>query len=152
MDWKVIRLNQELRRYDRSLFAQKQGSGMIQVWRKADKWSASDLSYDETQSSNPMHFVLALTHNWTVSGQCVDWGLEPVMARIHEMDLWSKQSFLDDLRKQRDRAKAIREQSNRNEIRARASDMRKEFAEATNEINTSTLEKVDSRRTKYGNC
>jgi hypothetical protein len=149
MDWKVIRLTQTLSQYDRSLFAQKTASGMIQVWRKADKWNAADLCYEETESSQPMQFIFALTDDWTLTGKVVDWGIEPVMHHVYELDTWSKISFLDDIRKQRDRAKSVRQQSQRNEIRARAYDMRKEFSEATNEINTSTLEKVDNRRTKW---
>ncbi len=149
MDWKVTRLTQELKKHDRTLFAKKTESEMVQVWRRAEKWSAADLFYEQTSSSNPMQFILALTHDWSLQGKSVDWGIDPVMTKIQEMDLWSKESFLSDLRKERERAKDVREQSKRNEIRARAADMRKDFAQATNEINTSTLEKVDNRRTKW---
>ncbi len=151
MGWKVNRLNQKLRQYDRNLIAKESDNGMIQVWRLADKWSSADLCSDDFGSSRPMQFIFALTDNWTVTGKPVDLGIEPVMDRVREMDLWSKVSFLDEMRKNRDRVKAIKEQTKRNEIQAMAYDMRKDFAKATNEINTSTLEKVESRRTKYGN-
>ena len=71
------------------------------------------------------------------------------MNELLSRDLWSKPGYLDGLRKKRDREKDIKDQSNRNEMRARAADMRKDFARSTNEINTSTLEKVESRRTKW---
>lgn len=150
MDFRTRRITQELQKHDRSLYAIKSESGMFQVWRKADKWSAADVDVDES-GSNPTQFILALTDTWTLKGNPVEWGLDPIMRRIQEMDLWTKESFLDNLRKERARSKELRERATKNEMKARAYDMRKEFAQATNEINTSTLEKVDNRRTRYGN-
>ncbi len=146
-DWRAHRFTQEVQNHDKGLFA-KRVNGVIQVWRMADHWGSADID-ESGNNSRPTQFVLALTDSWQPGGIPTDWGIEPVMARILEMDLHLKVSFLDDLRKQRDRAKEIRDQSKRNDIRARAADMRKEFAQATNEINTSNLEKVDRRRTKW---
>lgn len=149
MDWRIKRITQELQKHDKSLFAVKTNL-MTQVWRKAEKWSASDVDPDEADSFNPTQFILALTDNWNLDGTSVEWGLDPIMKRIQEMDLWTKDSYLDGMRKEREKNKAMRDRALKNEMKARAYDMRKEFAQATNEINTSTLEKVDSRR-KYGN-
>lgn len=147
-DWRIFRLTQELQKHDRCLFAKKTSAGMTQVWRMVNHWASADLD-TAGNNSRPTQFIFALTHDWSLTGQPVDWGIEPVMHQILERDLWSKVSYLADMRKQRERNKDIKEQSTRNEIRARAADMRKEFAQATNEINTSNLEKVEKRRTKW---
>ena len=147
MDWRAHRITQELQKHDKGLFA-KRVNDSIQVWRLADHWAAADLE-DGMGASRPTHFVLALTDNWQLSGRPVDWGLQPVWDRIIEMDQHQKASFLDEMRKDRERAKEARKRSQINDVRARAADMRKEFAQATNDINTSTLEKIDNRRTKW---
>ena len=147
MNWRTYRLNQELKGHDRDLFAQIV-NGVIQIWRKTAKWSSADIDFS-VGSSIPTQFLFALTHDWSLSGTPVDWGIEPSMNELLSRDLWSKPGYLDGLRKKRDREKDIKDQSNRNEMRARAADMRKDFARSTNEINTSTLEKVESRRTKW---
>ncbi len=57
--------------------------------------------------------------------------------------------MLEDMRRAREKAKEERLRQRKNENKAIAYDMRKEFAKAVNEINTSTLEKIDKRR-EYG--
>ncbi len=100
---------------------------------------------------NPQ-FILALTDTWTLQGQPVEWGLEPLAWKLREMDSWRSDQEIKGMRQERERLKGIQANSKRNDLRAQAADMRKDFARATNEINTSTLEKVDSRRKKDGYC
>ena len=153
MDWSVKRLNDELKKHDPLLYALKTNSGMRQVWRKAEKKDAAYAGFtEETETSSPCQFILALTEDWKLTGHAVEWGIEPVMQKILEMDSWRDDSTLSQIRKERERQKDIREQSRRNDLKARALDMRRDFARATNDINTSTLEKVDFRRNYDGNC
>ncbi len=122
---------------------------MIQVWRVAERWAAADLINGESDHSQPMQFIAALTDNWNVTGNPIDLGIDPLLWKIQEMDSWSKGSVLDEMRRGRERAKEDRKRQQKNENKARAYDMRKEFAKAVNDINTSTLKKVDRRR-DYG--
>lgn len=149
MDMRVNRITQELKKHDRTLKAIRTNTGMIQVWRTAESWRAADLIDGESDSSQPMQFITALTDNWNVTGIPIDLGIDPLMWKIQEMDSWSKESMLDEMRRGRERAKEDRQRVRKNENRAIAYDLRKEFANATNEINTSTLEKIDKRR-DYG--
>lgn len=149
MDCRVIRITQELQKHDRLLKAVRTNTGMIQIWRTADSWRAADLIDGESDSSQPMQFITALTDNWSVTGNPIDLGLDPLMWKIQEMDSWSKGSMLEDMRRAREKAKEERLRQRKNENKAIAYDMRKEFAKAVNEINTSTLEKIDKRR-EYG--
>lgn len=96
-----------------------------------------------------MQFITALTHDWKLTGIPVDRGIDPLMFKIRQMDSWQRGSELDAMRKRREREKEDQDRQKRNETRAIAADLRKEFAAATNDINTSTIDMTDARR-KYG--
>lgn len=149
MSWRVKRLTEELQKHDRHLFAMKVESGMVQVWRRAEKWSAADLIDGESDHSQPMQFITALTDTWKLDGTPVDRGIDPLMYKICQMDSWNQGSQLDEMRKRRDKEKEEKRRQRRNENKAIAADLRTEFAKATNEINTSSLDMTDVRR-KHG--
>lgn len=92
--------------------------------------------------------VLPITDNWTESGKPVDWGIEPIFWKIQQLDGYRDDGY-EEFVKQRERIKSNKERAHRNEIKALAYDCRREFAKATNEINTSTLDKVDKRRSVW---
>lgn len=149
MDWRVSRLTQELRKHDRSLKAIRTNTGMIQVWRQAEHWSAAELIDGESTHSSPMQLITALTDTWKVDGNPIDLGIEPLMRKIQYMDSWNKVGVLDELRKRREMESEERKRQNKNENMAIAADLRKDFAKVTNDINTSSLDMTDARR-QYG--
>lgn len=150
MSWRVERLTQELKGHDKMLFATKTNTGMVQVWRRADRWAAADLLHEESGHSQPMQFILALTDSWKLDGNPVDRGIEPVLYKIRQMDSWNKGSQLDAMRRRRDAEKEDQDRQKRNETRAIAADLRSEFARSVNDINTAGLDMTDPR-SKYGN-
>ncbi len=150
MDWRVRRYTEELKKHDRTLFAMKTNTGMIQVWRRAEKWSAAELTYEESNSSQPMQYILAITDNWKLDGIPIDRGIDPLMAKISQMDSWQQMEPLSSMRNKREQEKQDKDRQNRNEIRAIAADCRREFAAACNDINTSSLDMTDARR-RHGN-
>lgn len=149
MDWRVKRLTQELSKHDRTLYAMRTNIGMVQIWREAEHWHAAELLDGETPHSRPTQFITALTDTWRLDGTPVDHGIEPVMRRIRSMDSWNKTGVLDEMRKNRERAKEDKARQTKNENIARAHDLRKDFAKAVNDINTSSLDMTDARR-KHG--
>ena len=149
MGWRLHRYNQELKRHDPLLFAVATPAS-VQVWRQASHWEASEFGSDLTGKAQPMQFITALTDTWKEDGNPVDTGLEPLIQHIKSMDSWQTGSKLQEMRRRREREKEDENRQNRNEIRAIAADCRKEFAAATNDINTSTLDMSD-RKTKYAN-
>lgn len=151
MGWRIKRLTQELQKHDRSLFAKETENGMVQVWRKADRWNAADLLTEETGFSTPLQFITALTDNWKLDGKPVEHGIDPLMFKIRQMDSWQQGPQLEAMRKRREREDEDRKRQRNNENRAIAADLRKDFAKATNDFNTSSLDMTDARR-KYGNC
>lgn len=151
MDARVESLNQHLKSHDRALYAQRSSNGVIQVYRQGTRWESFGWGDGVMHYSRPSpHFILALTENWTLNTPGVDWGIEPVIWKLKEWDSWRDGGPLHFMRKERERAADIKERSLANEFRALAADSRRDFAKATNGINTSTLERVDLRRKKNG--
>ena len=151
MDAKVESLTRALKSYDRYLYAERSSSSeLIGVYRNNVRWDTyewygSQLSVSRL-SPEPVMF---LTTTWNIHGQPVDWGIEPVMARLRESDCWNHDN-LDEVTAQNEALKRNKDQSQSNELRAMAADMRKDFAKATNDINTSSLKKLEKRRIKDG--
>lgn len=153
MDHRVKRITEVVRGHDRQLFAYRSMDGKVLVMRQGDRLAASDYnqSAPDVAKLNPQ-LVFALTDTWRVDGIPVEWGLEPILDQLKSRDAWAHPDTFRDMVKTRDRVKADQERSKRNEIRGLAADLRREFASATNDINTSTVEKVDRRRVKDGHC
>jgi GTPase involved in cell partitioning and DNA repair len=137
MDWQVTRINQEVKRYDKTLFAHRNMNNTILILRKADRLEASDYNQIEPNlaSLNPQ-LILALTDNWKANGKNCDRGIEPVMQMIRSMDTWSKEDQLPIMRKKREEEEEQKKRSFRNNVGALAADIRKDFAKATNDIST----------------
>lgn len=149
MDYRLKRINSEVKSYDKHLFAVKLPNGQIQVHRRMDSLEMFGFGIG---GDNSPTFVLAVTHDFTAGGFSVDLGLEPLMERIREMDSWNKESLYRDLCARRDRQEEDRKRMRQNENRAIASELQRDFAKATNDINTSTLGKTDRRSVKNGYC
>lgn len=99
--------------------------------------------------------VIPITHNWHYMdadfspGIPVDWGIEPILQQVQKSDSWRDDSDYQKFCDSRNQKAQDKERSNRNEFRAIAADMRKDFARSTNDINTSSLERSDKRRLKW---
>lgn len=113
---------------------------MIRILRKGDRLEASDYNQKtpELVDLNPQ-LILSLTHDWKPSGMPVEWGVEPVLEMLRSMDSWTDPSMFTRMIARRERMESDAERAKRNEIRARAADMRRDFARSTNDINTSGL-------------
>jgi len=131
-------LTERLKWHDSKLFAEKdRTTGVISIYRKRVCFEAFDWEGGRLLYSRPdKYLIFSLTDTWTFKGKPVEWGIEPVMARIKEMDLWNRdvfKSLTEDYEKQ-DKSKA-REFRNKAEDVAR--EMRPQMAKATNDFITS---------------
>lgn len=147
------RLTRALQAYDSALFC-GQENGVLNVYRRTKTYEKYDLDGSVLLASKPFrHHVMALTHNWNVSGVPVDWGIEPILCRVKAMDLWNNDLHsAATLIKGYEKAKEIEEKDFRNNVESFLYDFRSQFAKATNDVNTSTLSKMDKRRIKDGYC
>lgn len=148
MDQRVTSLNRLVKGYDPKLYAKRASNGMVQVYRDSVKWESYILGGAMLHYSTPNpHLIFCLTDNWSVRGRPVEWGLEPVYGRLQMIDDYNRaESVVDELERQEQKQRELDARAQSNDIRARAADMRKDFAKATNDINTSTIAKLDNRR------
>ena len=141
------RLNIELKFFDRELFAQR-NEHTVQVFRRGTAWESFDFMGGRLHYSRPSpHYVFSLTHNWQANGRPVDWGIEPILGRLREIDNHNR-DVLSDLWEENEKRELLRKREAHNERKAAAYDMRRDFARAVNDVNTSTLAKTDLRRKK----
>lgn len=138
MGSRAKRVDREVKRYDRNLFARQDGDGSpICIYRKS------------AFSTHPPHLVFPLTDTWTITGKPVEWGLEVITARLRAMDLWKDETEVDRVEQNLMRADEAKERDFRNNVESFLKDFRKSFARSTDGINTGSLAKVDRRR-QYG--
>lgn len=139
-------LTEHLKEHDRALFAQKH-DGVIHVFRKTTRiescgWNGGTLLYTRDDKAH----VLSLTDDWSIRGKPVDWGTEPVMSRLREIDGWNRHLFDEMLEQHQavDSQKDRRFKSNNEDF---LKDFRPQFARAYNEFSVGQL-KHDNRRKK----
>ncbi len=119
--------------YDSELYAQESKAGRIDIYRRSK------------HNDSPPHFLFALTDDWTAKGTPVPWGIEPLLNRIKAMDLWRDDTFVERWIKNHEKEVESQDRARRNSIESFLYDFRRQFARATNDVNTSTLEKVYSK-------
>lgn len=152
MDFYLRRVHKEVSRYDSLLYAVRHGS-QVQIYRQGyslkDRMLPLELE-DHVGRPNPQ-FILALTDDWTLKGQPVNWGLECIMTKLKSMDSWRRgDDVYKTMLEHRERAERDEQRIKRNEIRDIAKDARRDFAKATDGINTGTMDKSDPRRRMEG--
>lgn len=135
-----MRLNRELRFFDRELIARRESDRRINIYRKRTLFDVYDCgSFNLRVTKVEPVYILALTDTWTPQGKPVDRGIEPVMAKLREMDCWNRTSFYDEFKKDRDRTEDSRARERRGIIEDTASELRKPFAKAFDTYSVSSL-------------
>ena len=144
MDMKLRQVSRLLKRYDPDLFPKRHLDGTLGIMRKRRGWDfyRYDAGYTFWFAKDWDDLVIPVTDNWNVSGKPVDWGIEPIYWQMQKQDAWRDDGDYDRFCAQRAREKKDSDRRFKNEVRAIAYDLRKEFAQATNDINTSRIEKV----------
>lgn len=152
IDGRVKTITSHLKRYDSDLFADRNNDGFINIMRNHKVYD--HFKYQDKNlfvSAIRPQFVTVLTSDWTHNTDPVEWGIEPLLHKIKQMDQWTKkENALEEIRRHNEQVDKNKERALRNEVRARAADLRRDFALATSDINTSTVEKIDHRRIKDG--
>ena len=123
-------LNRHLKGHDRHLYAQMDDLGKVHLYRRRGTFS---------------DYVFSLTDNWTIKGSPRDWGIDPILNRLRAHDLAHNPDFFDQLNEMGEKIEESKRRDFSNSVESFMYDFRSEFAKATNDINTSCLEKIDSR-------
>lgn len=135
-------LTSHLKRYDQNLFA----SGDRKVSGILNPLGAIWVLRKNSARPHEPHIVFALTDNWTIHGKPREWGIEVVLNRLRAMDLWRDDQVINRLEADYSKSEESEKRAGRNNIESFLLDFRKDFAKATNHINTSLLPKTDARR------
>lgn len=148
MDAREWVLTKHLRAHDSELYCRRHpGSGVYCVYRKAVRWEDYLWEGGILRFSRPSkNLCFALTDTWQITGKPIDWGIEPVLERAKETHFSRNEERIEELIRSYQRAEESRARQLSNEAECFLTDFRRQFARTFNDINTSTLEKVDRRR------
>ena len=135
MDGRVREVNRVVKEYDKYLVALRGGNGVIHVYRKTNGLTAP-------------HLVFSLTEDWGPNSPPREWGLQVIYNRLAAHDLWKDETVVERLEKEAIQDAASAERATKNSIEAFLYDYRRQFAKAHNDVNTSSLAKIDRRALK----
>lgn len=130
-DSRVRLVDEEVSNYDNQLTAMRDSSGKISIYR--------------CLGEKKIDLICSLTDDWTIKGKPVEWGLLPIRKKLRDMDQ-ATHSTLEEIEKELAKDKESKHRSFMNETEAFFSHNRRRFARDWNDINTSSLEKIDNRR------
>lgn len=141
------RITKAIKLHDSKLYCERGEEGKLCVYRKGqivESYRYDDESVLHFVRPAP-YFVFALTDNWKITGRAVDWGIEPIMARLTALDLWNR-DVAGEIIQQELKERASLERERQNTVESFLLDFRRQFAKTFDGVNTSTLSKKDSRR------
>ncbi len=127
MNYWANRLNRELKAHDSMLFLQETKPGRHDVYRRSG------------QGDSLPHFIFSLTDSWQPTGAPVEYGLDVVLNRIKANDLWRDDSFVENWLAQHEKDVESKERAKQNSIESFLYDFRRQFAKATDSVNTANL-------------
>lgn len=145
------RLTKAVKEYDRQLFCKKSDNGTYYIYRKTTRVDLEVMPFGPMLIYRPhVQHIMALTDNWQAAGKSVEWGVEPIKARLKAMDMMNNPKYVDELLGRNEKVEESKQRDYKNNVESFLRDFRREFAKSTNDINTSTLSKFDKRRMKDG--
>ena len=129
MAYKLMRLQHHVKEYDTKLFVRELENGMTAIYREA-----------KNPAVEPPHFILPLTEDWSTRTKAVEWGIEPLLARLREIDGHAREDIIRVLEEQYDKKQRQKKKEIRNQAEAFFTDHRSEFKKAFADVNTSNMD------------
>ena len=85
------RVTKAVKSYDSKLYCEKSREGKLCVYRKSSRIESYDLNGQLIHFVRPApYFVFALTKDWRLASEPVEWGLVPIVERLRALDLWHR--------------------------------------------------------------
>jgi hypothetical protein len=137
-----------VRKYDRELFAERNGSGAICIMRRNFRQYPALVGRDHVIYSFTARpdFVLALTDNWTITGTPVDWGADIVCQKLRGFDIWSDPDLLDKIDQENDKVDASINRDRMNKHEDYLKDHAKQIQKAWSDVRYANLDMSDKKR------
>lgn len=136
------RITSALKKHDSELYCVEHMEGKLCVMRKSHRWETYSLDEDSTLQylrASPF-FIFALTDNWKLTGNPVDRGIEPIMARIKAIDLWNR-DLASEIIDQTEKEYAEKDRDRNNKVESFLYDFRSQFKKTFSDVNVSNLKK-----------
>lgn len=147
------RISRVVKTYDPELYCERSEVGKLCVFRRSSRIETYFIDGQSIQFVRPApFFVFALTHNWKMDGVSVDWGIEPILARLNAIDLW-KRDLAEESIKNVEADYESKERDLKNSVESFLYEFRSQFKKTFNDVNTASLAKKDLRKEREnGNC
>jgi hypothetical protein len=139
-------LTKAVKRYDKDLFVKRAENGMMFLIRNKTKldhfeFNGVKVYYSKVEPQE----ILALTDTWTSRGQAVDWGIEPLMQKITEIDGHRSHEILDRINKAVLGSMEAKDKARDSEMEAKAYESRYELKKIFQDYNVSSMDQTDVR-------
>lgn len=125
----LFEYDQIVKEIDPKLFAITHKAGRIDIYRRSET------------GANPPHLIFCLTEDWSPRTEPVPWGAMPIRERLRAIDVWTRgeKEYFDEFEKQDIKVAETKERDFRNTTEAFLKDFRRQFAKATDDINTANM-------------
>jgi hypothetical protein len=151
VDSDVLKINKTVRRFDRDMFAKRDGNGVIRVYHKAVKYTEYCLGKGEflmVQEKNPYH-VFSLTETWGYWGDPVTYGSLPLNEKLYQISLSNRDKMFAELEASEKKAEEDKRKSAASVSNDMARQAHEVFKEATKDVVFSNMDKKNDKRRKY---
>lgn len=151
--WRERRIEQTIKRHDPKLFLNKNYKGELQIMRESYHYVPHDIGGITIQVSTALpHYIMSLTEDWSSRTAPVDWGLDPILRRLQEIDGWRDDPF-ERLKKENEKVDEKKAKAFGSLSEDVAKEWRKEFKKHTSDLLTHSMGGKDPRQKgdrKYG--
>lgn len=150
MSHRAKRITNAIQTHDRELYAKHDGKA-IRIYRKCKELRREMLKADVSVWNvvRNDHLVMSITDTWGVTGKPVDWGIEPIMARLRALDLWNESNLADKFFKDEEKLEKSKDREFKNTVESFLYDFKSQFQAATKDINTANMSKKITRNKEF---
>lgn len=130
-----------IKKHDPMLVCRKDLKGVMRVFRKAFRkeliWLDDNkfLIYGQPE----LQTVFSITEDWTERTKPVDWGIEPILARLKAIDAWSNESLMEELMSSYEKSEESKRRAFRNDVESFMYEMRPAFKKTFSDTRTALM-------------
>jgi len=143
------RLTEVVKQYDPSLFVKRDETGKMHLIRKTTRVETVIFDGVPVLYSRPDYrHIFSLTDTWQPQGTAVDMGIEPLMARIREIDTHRSEEIIDRVNQAAEECELENARDLKNKSQAFSEDLRHAVKSDFADYNLASYKSVDTRE-KY---
>lgn len=151
MDSELALVNKTVKRFDRDLFAKRDGGGVVRVYCNQTKYTVYSLEEGVNlfvPHNEPYH-VFSLTDTWGYWGNPVRYGLLPLSEKLRHISWENRENLFAELEESEREAQEAKKRGLANLTGDMAREARDVFKDATKDVVFSNIDKKKDIRRKY---